>query len=244
MTERAAGARRMNPRWWMALLLLLAALLAFSGLELGSWFSLATLRPLQTGIAAFQADRPLLCIALYVLAFMLMATLSLPGSGVLMLLGGALFGPWLGVLAAVLAASIGATLAMLSSRYLLRDGARELAQARFATLLLALDRGVERSGAIYVFSLRLVPFFPFFIVNLLLGLTGVRTGVFLIASLLGLLPLTALYVNAGTQLARIQSPADVLSWPLGFSFTLLGLFPLLARRLLAWARRRAAATSA
>jgi uncharacterized membrane protein YdjX (TVP38/TMEM64 family) len=244
MSEQAAGARAMKPRWWIALVLLLALLLAFTVLDLGRFAHLATLRPLQAGLAAFQAERPLLALAAYLAAFMLLATLSLPGSGVLTLLGGALFGLWVGLLAALVASSLGATLAMVCSRYLLRDFVRELAQARFATLLFALDRGIRRDGALYVFSVRLVPFFPFFIVNLLLGLTTIRVGVYFFASLLGLLPLTALYVNAGAQLARVQSPADVLSWPVALSFTLLALFPLLARRALAALARRRAAASA
>lgn len=231
MPERAAPARTPKPRWWIAPVLLLAVVLALVALDQAQVFSLATLRPLQAALVAFQAEHALLAMLVYALGFVAMTALSLPGSAVVMMLGGALFGLGWGWLAALLAATLGATLAMLSARHLLRDRVRELARVRFATLLAALDRGIENDGGFYVFWLRLVPFFPFFIVNLLLGLTPVRLGVFFVASLLGLAPLTALYVNAGTQLARLQSPADVLSWPVALSFTLLGLFPLLARRL-------------
>jgi uncharacterized membrane protein YdjX (TVP38/TMEM64 family) len=153
--------------------------------------------------------------------------LSLPGAALLTLAGGAVFGLLWGVVIVSFASSIGATLAFLISRFLLRDWV----QQRFGQRLQAIDEGVKREGAFYLFTLRLVPVFPFFLVNLLSGLTGMKARTFYWVSQLGMLAGTVVYVNAGTQLAKIDSLSGILSPGLLGSFALLGVFPLLARKI-------------
>jgi pyruvate/2-oxoglutarate dehydrogenase complex dihydrolipoamide dehydrogenase (E3) component/uncharacterized membrane protein YdjX (TVP38/TMEM64 family) len=163
--------------------------------------------------------------ALYVLG----AALSLPGLATgLTLLAGALFG-WLeGCLLVSFASSLGATAAFLSSRFVLRDAV----QRRFSSTMAKVDAGIKRDGAWYLFGVRLVPVFPFFLVNLLMGLTSLPTRTFYVVSQLGMLPVTMVYVYAGTRLGALHSISDVMSWPLLLTFTLLGLLPWLARRVL------------
>ena len=139
-----------------------------------------------------------------------------------------------GLLLVSFASTIGATLAFLAARFLLRDWV----QARFATRLAAIDKGVQRDGAFYLFGLRLIPVVPFFVINLAMGLTTMRARTFYWVSQLGMLAGTAVYVNAGTQLAQIQSPKDVVSPGLLGSFVLLGLFPLIARKMMDAVQRR------
>jgi uncharacterized membrane protein YdjX (TVP38/TMEM64 family) len=166
--------------------------------------------------------------------YILVTALSLPGAVVLTLAGGALFGLGVGFVAISFASSIGATLAFLVSRFVLRD----FVQSRFGDRLRVINKGVRREGAFYLFSLRLVPIFPFFLINLAMGLTPMRTGVYYLVSQVGMIPGTLVYVNAGTQLGRLESLSGILSPGLLLSFALLGLFPLLARKLLDAVRRR------
>ena len=154
--------------------------------------------------------------------------LSLPGAAIMTLAGGAIFGFWLAVLLVSFASALGATLAFLVSRTLLRDWV----QGRFARQLSSLNRGFARDGAFYLFSLRLVPLFPFFVINLIAGLLPVGTLRFYWVSQLGMLPATAVYVNAGTRLGQLESPAGILSPALLGSFVLLAAFPFMARSLL------------
>ena len=219
-----------------ALLLLALALLlgAFFALDLGRFFSLDALRTARADFAALYDARPARVLGLYFAAYVAMAALSLPGAAAMTLLGGALFGLWVGTLVVSFASSIGATLAMLVARYLLRD----LVQARFGARLADIDRGIARDGAFYLFTLRLVPVFPFFAVNLLMGLTAMKTATFYWVSQLGMLAGTLVYVNAGTQLAQLQSLQGILSPALVGSFVLLGLFPLAARKIVQAVQRR------
>jgi uncharacterized membrane protein YdjX (TVP38/TMEM64 family) len=150
------------------------------------------------------------------------------------LAGGALFGLTVGFVAISFASSIGATLAFLVSRFILRD----FVQSRFGDRLRVINEGVRREGAFYLFSLRLVPIFPFFLINLAMGLTPMRTGVYYLVSQVGMIPGTLVYVNAGTQLGRLESLSGILSPGLLLSFALLGLFPLFARKLLDAVRKR------
>jgi pyruvate/2-oxoglutarate dehydrogenase complex dihydrolipoamide dehydrogenase (E3) component/uncharacterized membrane protein YdjX (TVP38/TMEM64 family) len=159
---------------------------------------------------------------------------SLPGATILSLAAGAIFGLVWATLLVSFASSLGATLAFLTARYLVRDPIR----SRYGSRLQAIDAGIARDGAFYLFTLRLVPLFPFFVINLLLGLTAMRTRTFYWVSQLGMFPATLVYVNAGTQLGQLSSPAGILSPQLLGAFALLGLFPLLARKLLARLRAR------
>lgn len=212
---------------------LLALLLALS---IGAFFlfdlhQLLTLDGLRSGMdnfAALRAAHPLPLAAAFFAVYVLVTALSLPGAAVLTLAAGALFGFLWGSLIVSFASSLGAVLAFLTSRYLLRDRI----QARFGERLQAINRGVAKEGAFYLFTLRLVPLFPFFLVNLLMGLTPIRARTFYWVSQLGMLAGTLVYVNAGTRLAQLQSLSGILSPALLLSFALLGIFPLLAKKLL------------
>ena len=172
---------------------------------------------------------PLQSAALFFTLYVLVTTLSLPGAALLTLLGGALFGLWPGIVLVSFAATLGATLAMLVSRYLLRDWV----QRRFAGPMRTVNDGVARDGAYYLFALRLMPLFPFFVVNLLAGLTSIRVRRYWWVSQLGMLPGAVVYLNAGHQLGQIASLRDILSPGVVFAFTLLGLLPLITRWLFA-----------
>ncbi len=212
-------------------LLLLLALAAgaalFFAFDLQRFFTLEYLKSAQGEFAALYAERPALVIGGYFAAYVAVTALSLPGAAIMTLAGGAIFGLGVGLLVVSFASSIGATLAMLAARYVLRDSVK----ARFGPRLADIDRGVQRDGAFYLFTLRLVPAVPFFVVNLLMGLTAMKAGTFYLVSQLGMLAGTAVYVNAGTQLAQISSLQGILSPGLLGSFVLLGLFPLVAKKI-------------
>lgn len=216
----------------LTLLLLLVAL--FFIFDLGDWFTLESLKQQQADIAALRAESPWLMATGFFVLYVLMAALSLPGAAIMTIAAGAFFGVWQGLVLVSFASSIGATLAFLVSRFLLRNQV----QQRFGDRLKAIDRGIHKDGAFYLFTLRLVPVFPFFIINLLLGLTALPARTFYWVSQLGMLPGTLVYVNAGTQLAAIESLSGILSPALLASFALLGLFPLLARTVLRLVQRR------
>ena len=220
------------------ILLLLAitlAVAAFFLFDLGDHLSLASLKARQADLAALVEARPAMVIAAFFLLYVAVTALSLPGAAIMTLAAGALFGLWRGTLIVSFASTIGASLAFLSSRYLLRDWVK----ARFGPRIDAVDRGIAKDGAFYLLSLRLIPVFPFFLINLAMGLTGMRLLTFALVSQAGMLAGTIVYVNAGTQLAAIESSKDVLSPALIGSFVLLGLFPLAARAAVgAWRRRR------
>jgi pyruvate/2-oxoglutarate dehydrogenase complex dihydrolipoamide dehydrogenase (E3) component/uncharacterized membrane protein YdjX (TVP38/TMEM64 family) len=211
----------------LALLAVLALLVAsFFVFDLGRFLGLDQLKAAQEGLAALYARRPWTVVGAYAAIYVAAVALSVPGAVVLTLAAGAVFGLGVGTLVVSFASSIGATLAMLVSRYLLRDAVR----SRFGERLAEVDRGIERDGAFYLFTLRLVPVFPFFVINLLFGLTAMRAWTFYWVSQLGMLAGTLVYVNAGTQLARIDSLAGIVSPALLGSFALLGLFPLAAKK--------------
>jgi uncharacterized membrane protein YdjX (TVP38/TMEM64 family) len=216
-------------------LLVLAALIAgFFALGLQRYLTLEYLKAQQAAIAALFQAHPLVVAASYFAVYVAVTALSLPGAALLTLFGGAVFGLWWGTLIVSFASSIGATLAFLSSRFLFRDAV----QRKFGDKLRALNAGVEREGAFYLFTLRLVPLFPFFVINLAMALTPIRTRTFYWVSQLGMLLGTIVYVNAGAQLARIESARGILSPTLLISFALLGLFPLVAKKAIEWMRAR------
>ncbi len=219
-------------KWWLLALLGLLAGLYFA-FDLGQYLDFALLKAKHRALQDYYQLHPLRMLAGYFVLYLLVTALSLPGAAVMTIAGGAIFGLWTGLLAVSFASSIGATLAFLVSRTLLRDWV----QRRFGDSLSAIDRGIEKDGAFYLFALRLVPVFPFFMINLAMGLTPIRVRTFYWVSQLGMLPGTLVYVNAGTQLARIESPADILSLPLLLSFSLLALLPFVGRALLRMIRR-------
>jgi len=224
----------MNPRKLLLLAVLLALVTAFFALDLGRFFSLDYVRGAREDFAALYAAHPAQVIGAFFAIYVAVTALSLPGAAIMTLLAGAIFGLWVGTLVVSFASSLGATLAMLVSRYLLRDSVK----SKFGARLADIDRGVERDGAFYLFTLRLVPVFPFFVINLLMGLTAMKAATFYWVSQLGMLAGTLVYVNAGTQLAQIRSLQGILSPGLIGSFVLLGLFPLVARKIVDAVQRR------
>lgn len=209
------------------IIVLLTCVVAFFALDLQRFFTLETLKAQQESVAGFKAVNPLLAAALYGLLYVAVTGLSLPGATVMTLAGGAMFGLLWGTVLVSFASSIGATLAFLAARFLFRDAVK----ARFGERLKGIDEGMARDGWLYLFTLRLVPVFPFFVINLAMGLTSLRTLTFYWVSQLGMLAGTIVYVNAGTQLAKIESLSGILSPSLLLSFALLGVFPLVARKL-------------
>jgi pyruvate/2-oxoglutarate dehydrogenase complex dihydrolipoamide dehydrogenase (E3) component/uncharacterized membrane protein YdjX (TVP38/TMEM64 family) len=213
---------------------LVALVVAFFASDLPSLLTIPRLKAQLGPLLAWRDASPLAAAAALFGVYVLVTAVSLPGAAVLTLAAGALFGVARGTLLVSFASTIGATLAFLVARHLVRD----LVQARFGDRLRKLDEGLARDGAFYLFTLRLVPLFPFWLVNLLMGLGPVRTRTFYWVSQLGMLPGTLVYVNAGTRLAAIEGPRDILSPPLLLSFVALGLFPLLARRVATLLQRR------
>jgi pyruvate/2-oxoglutarate dehydrogenase complex dihydrolipoamide dehydrogenase (E3) component/uncharacterized membrane protein YdjX (TVP38/TMEM64 family) len=212
----------------------LALVAAFFLLGLDELLTLEGLRRSQSSFGQWREASPWLAAGGFFLAYVLVTALSLPGAAIMTIGAGALFGLAGGTLLASFASSIGATLAFLASRYLLR----EAVQRRFGDRLKAINEGMARDGAFYLFTLRLVPVFPFFIINLVMGLVPIPVRTFYWVSQLGMLAGTVVYVNAGTQLAKIDSLSGILSPGLLLSFVLLGIFPWLAKRTLAWLQRR------
>jgi pyruvate/2-oxoglutarate dehydrogenase complex dihydrolipoamide dehydrogenase (E3) component/uncharacterized membrane protein YdjX (TVP38/TMEM64 family) len=212
----------------LSLVALILAVAGFFAFDLGQYFNLQTLKAQQSAIETFRAGQPVLAVAVYFLLYVLVTALSLPGAALLTLAGGAVFGLLWGTVIVSFASTVGATLAFLIARFLLRDWVA----GRFGPRLQAIDAGVRREGAFYLFTLRLVPVFPFFVINLLFGLTAMRAATFYWTSQIGMLAGTVVYVNAGTQLAQLDSLAGILSPALLGSFALLGVFPLLARKII------------
>ncbi|MGZ8284392.1 MAG: FAD-dependent oxidoreductase [Allosphingosinicella sp.] len=218
----------------LLLLLIALAIASFFVFDLGAYLTLANLKARQAELAAYVEANPVAAVAAFFLLYVAVTALSLPGAAILTLAAGAIFGLWEGTLIVSFASTLGASLAFLSSRYLLRDWVK----ARFAGRIDAIDGGIERDGAFYLLTLRLIPAFPFFLVNLAMGVTGMRLLTFALVSQAGMLLGTIVYVNAGTQLAGIESTSDIFSPALIGSFVLLGLFPLLAKALVGWWKRR------
>ncbi len=213
---------------------LAAVVTAFFWLDLDQFFTLASIKAQQDGFARLYADHPAATIALFAIVYIGVTAASLPGAALLTLAAGALFGLVIGTAVVSLASTIGATLAFLSARFVLRDWV----VARFGDRLAGIDAGMARDGAFYLFSLRLVPIFPFFLVNLVMGLTAIRTLTYAWVSMAGMFLGTLVYVNAGTQLARIDSLAGIASPALLASFAALGLMPWVGRWIMAAMKRR------
>ena len=216
---------KVNKRW-LLLVVLVGAVVAFFALGLQRYLSLDYIKSEQGQLETWRAANPLIAVLVFFGIYVVATSLSLPGATILTLAAGAIFGLWWGTLIASFAASIGATLAFLMSRVVLRDWV----QSRFGERLSGIDEGVRKDGGFYLFTLRLVPVFPFFLINLAMGLTQIRALTFYWVSQLGMLLGTAVYVNAGTQLARIQKLSDAASPRLLISFALLGVAPLIAKK--------------
>ncbi|UTZ21270.1 TVP38/TMEM64 family protein [Vibrio campbellii] len=209
----------------MILGLILVATILFLGVNFGQYLTLENAKAQQEALNSFIDQNFIYAAATYFFAYIAITAFSIPGAAVVTLLGAALFGFWTSLLLVSFASTIGATIAFLSSRYLLR----EWVQSKFGSKLSSINQGVEKDGAFYLFSLRLIPVFPFFLINLLMGLTPMTIARFYLTSQIGMLPGTAVYLNAGTQLATIDSLSGIVSPTVLASFALLGLFPIIAK---------------
>jgi len=215
----------------LVLLLVIGVLVGlFFVFDLSQYMSLAFLKETRAVAEAFVADNPSLSTLGFFGVYVLVTGLSLPGAAVMTLAAGAIFGFWWGLLVVSFASTLGATLAMVISRSLLRDWV----QAKFSDQLLTVNEGLQRDGGFYLFSIRMVPLIPFFIINLVMGVTRISTWQFYWVSQTGMFAGTIFFVFAGTQLAQVSSIGDVLSPPLIVALTLLGLFPLIARKSVQW----------
>jgi pyruvate/2-oxoglutarate dehydrogenase complex dihydrolipoamide dehydrogenase (E3) component/uncharacterized membrane protein YdjX (TVP38/TMEM64 family) len=209
----------------LLLVVIAATVVAFFAFDLDRFLTLASLKAGRESLAGWVSANFVVAIATYFVAYIAVTALSLPGAVIMTLAGGALFGLVAGTIVVSFASSIGATLAFLASRFLFRDAVR----AKFGQRLAAIDEGVRRDGAFYLFTLRLVPAFPFFLVNLLMGLTPIRTPTYYVVSQIGMFPATVVFVYAGTQLAQLESLSGILSPGLLGAFVAIGVLPLIMR---------------
>lgn len=219
---------------FVLVLLLVATAMAAWQMHITDYLNLEFIRTQQVSIKSYYSEHPLVTVGLFFVAYVSVAALSLPGAAVMTLLGGALLGFWQGLIAVSFASTIGATLAFLLARFLLKDWI----QGRYQRQLVTLNEGFIKEGAFYLFALRLIPVFPFFLVNILTGVMPIKTRHFYGASQLGMLPGTAVYVYAGTELGKIQSLSDIASPSLLAAFIVLGAFPLIAKKIVAALRSR------
>lgn len=214
-------------------LVLISAIAAYFVFDLGQILSLESFKASQADIVAAKDANPVLYMSGFFILYVAVTGLSIPGAAIMSLVAGALFGVVVGTVIVSFASTIGATLAFLSARFVLRDWV----QGKFGERLRAIDDGLEKDGAFYLFTLRLIPVFPFFVINLLMGLTRIKTRTFFWVSQLGMLPATVVFVNAGTQISRIDTTAGLLSPTLIASFVALALFPWVAKGIVALVKR-------
>lgn len=221
----------MDFKFFKIILFFLAAIAVyiFVAYDLGHYLTLEYVKSKQTDFEMYYAGHTVRTIAVYMLIYILVTALSLPGATVMSLAGGALFGFYTGVLIISFASTIGATFAFLAARFVFRD----YIQRTFGKNLAAINAGIEKDGAYYLFTLRLVPVFPYFVINLVMGLTPIKTVTFYWVSQVGMLAGTLVYVNAGTQMATVHSLKGILSPQLLLSLALLGIFPLIAKKIVA-----------
>jgi dihydrolipoamide dehydrogenase len=220
--------------WLVVVALGVAAIFLYQHFGLGQLLTLDSLKASRDGLVSLYQERPLFATVSFFTIYVAFTALSVPGAVILTLGAGAMFGLGVGTLLVSFASSLGALLAFLAARYLLRD----MVQARFGKQLAPINEGMKRDGFVYLLTLRLVPLFPFFMVNLLAGLTPIGAGRFYWVSQVGMFAGTVVFVNAGTQLAAIQRPSDVLSPALLLSFVLLGVFPLIGKWIVAMLQKR------
>jgi pyruvate/2-oxoglutarate dehydrogenase complex dihydrolipoamide dehydrogenase (E3) component/uncharacterized membrane protein YdjX (TVP38/TMEM64 family) len=224
----------MNKSELLLVLTLIAAIIAFFAFDLGRFLTLDFIKQSQAQFGQLYAEQPLLVIGSFFGIYVAVTALSLPGAAIMTLAGGAIFGLAVGLIVVSFASTIGATLAFLASRFALSESV----QKKFGARMAEINKGVEKEGAFYLFTLRLVPLVPFFVINLLMGLTKMKTWTFFWVSQLGMLLGTAVFVNAGTQLAKIDSLKGILSPGLIGSFVLLGIFPIIAKKIIEGIKKR------
>lgn len=211
-----------------------AAVILFVVFDLERYLSLSYIKESQVYLQNVYEQNPLLTLSTYMLIYILVTALSLPGAVVLTLAGGALFGLFAGTVVVSIASTTGATLACFVSRFILQKWVQE----KFGDKLKPINRGIEKEGTFYLFSLRLIPIFPFFVINLVMGLTRMPLRTFFWVSQLGMFPGTIVFVNAGKELGRIESASSILSPSLLVSFIILGLFPLVTKKIMQRVRKK------
>lgn len=216
----------------LLLIAVVAAIALFFVFGLHEYFTLEFVKAQMDALRAYQSDNAMLFIVVFFVVYVLITGTSLPGAAIMTLVAGALFGLVQGVILVSFASTIGATMAFAIARYLFRDTVRD----KFGKYLTTIDEGVEKEGAFYLFALRLVPLFPFFVINLVMALTPISVWRFYWVSQLGMLFGTVIYVNAGSELGQIEALGDILSPTLWISFALLGIAPLVAKKVLSWVR--------
>jgi len=226
----------MDLRKGIVLVVIALLIAAFFLFDVGSYMTLENLKAQQQSLGAWRQANPWQSALVFFLVYVVVTALSLPGAAIMTLAVGAIFGLLVGTVLVSFASTIGATLAFIIARFMLRD----MVESRFGDKLRTINQGIDKDGAFYLFGLRLVPLFPFFVINLAMGLTSIRTVTFAWVSQVGMLLGTIVYVNAGTQLAGIDSVSGILSPGLILSFVLLGLFPLIAKKILAGIQSRKA----
>lgn len=209
---------------------IIALIALFYIFDLGKYFSFEYIKAQQVRFTELYEAHKVLVIAIYMGIYVVMAALSLPGAAIMTLLGGALFGLVVGTIAVSFASTIGATLACFVARFLLQNWV----QGKLGDKIKPINEGIEKEGAFYLFTLRLIPAFPFWVINLVMGVTKLPLITFYWVSQVGMLAGTIVYVNAGTALAEIDSPAGILSPRLIISFVILGIFPIAVKKLMGW----------
>lgn len=212
----------------LLLTLIVGLVVSYVQFDLGQYLTLEYAKQQRDALQAFYAQHPWQTISGFMAVYIVVTASSIPGATILTLIGGGVLGLGAGSIAISFASTIGATLAFIVSRFMLRD----FVQEKFKDKLFAVNKGIEKDGAFYLFSLRLIPLFPFFVINLVMGLTTIKAWKFYIVSQIGMLPATIVYVNAGSQLAQLDSLTGIVSPSLLFSFVLIGLFPLIAKKML------------
>lgn len=217
----------------LILCLIVIAMGAFFYFDLGQWLTLNQLKAQQSTLEAYRVNNPILVPIIYISLYIIVTAFSLPGATIMTLSGGAIFGVFWGTVFANISATIGATIAFLISRFVMGTWV----QKQFGDRMTPINKGIEQDGAFYLFSLRLVPLFPFFIINVVMGLTKIKPFTFFWVSSIGMIAGSAVYANAGTQLAKLESLSDIASPSLLISFALLGLFPLITAKALGLLKR-------
>jgi len=212
----------------MVVFVVLALVAAYFIFDIGQYLSLEFLQSKHQILVRYAMENRISSIAAYFLLYVTAAVLSVPGISILTIGAGAIFGFITGVILVSFASAVGATLSFLLSRYLFKD----VLQKKFSSQLQTINNGIEKEGAFYLFTMRLIPLIPFFLINILMGLTSIKTSLFYLVSQAGMLPTTAIFTWSGNQLSQIKSLKDVLSPSLLFAFALIGIFPFAAKKLI------------
>jgi uncharacterized membrane protein YdjX (TVP38/TMEM64 family) len=218
----------------LIVVVIIGLIVAFKVFDLGQYLSFSYLKESRDTLVSLYEEHTALIIAAYFFIYVITTALSLPGASPLTIVGGAVMGFWVATLVVSFASTIGATLACFFSRFILRDWV----QNKIGDRIKKVNEGIEKEGSFYLFTLRLIPLFPFWMINLAMGLTKMPLKRYYWVSQIGMLPGTMVYVNAGKELGKIDSPAGILSPSLIISFALIGIFPIVVKKLVGWYRSR------